>query len=84
MRTNGIFVYDINDMTCHTRNMICHTSGMVLRAIQVVRHFVSYKWYGTSYRTSGTALRTVQVIIFAYSGKTASEELAVFMFCVKG
>lgn len=55
MRTNGIFVYDINDMTCHTRNMICHTSGMVLR--------------------------TVQVIIFAYSGKTASEELAVFMFC---
>ncbi len=55
MRANGIFVYDINDMTCHKRNMICHTSG--------------------------TALRTVQVIIFAYSGKTASEELAVFMFC---
>lgn len=33
------------------------------------------------YHTSGAALRTVQVIIFAYSGKTASEELAVFMFC---
>ena len=76
--------YKKYDMPYKWYGTLCHTSGTALRIVQVVWYFVPYKWYGTSYRTSGMVLRTVQVIIFAYSGKTASEELAVFMFCVKG